>query len=296
MGVLGIDIGGTNIRVGFVERNIIVRIEKLKIKSDGLENEIIEELHSLISKFSGEQIEAIGIGVPGVVDIKKGIVYDVQNIRSWKEVHLKEKLELQYNLPVYLDNDANCFVIGEKCFGSVKEFSNIVGLTIGTGLGAGLILNNHLYNGQNCGAGEFGMIPFRDHNYEYYCSGQFFKNTYGLTGEEVTKKAELGDDKAIKILSEFGSNLGEVIKMIIFAIDPEIIILGGSVSKSYEFFMDEMWNSIRKFPYIKSIENIKIEVSKNKYMAVLGAAALYYESMKNSELKHSVKTNVAISQ
>jgi glucokinase len=296
MGVLGIDIGGTNIRVGLIESNTLVRIEKLKIKSNGTENEIIDELLSLISKFSGEQIEGIGIGVPGVVDIKKGIVYDVQNIPSWKEVHLKEKLESKYNLPVYLNNDANCFAIGEKCFGSVKEFNSIVGLTMGTGLGAGLILNNRLYNGQNCGAGEFGMIPFRDHNYEYYCSGQFFKNIYGLTGKEVTEKANLGDEKAKNILSEFGSNLGEAIKMIIFAIDPEIIVLGGSVSKSYEFFKDAMWNSIRRFPYMKSIENIKIEVSKTKYMAVLGAAALYYESVKNGELKHSLQTNLVISQ
>jgi glucokinase len=294
MGVLGIDIGGTNIRAGLIESNTIVRIEKLKITSNGRENEIIDELHSLITKFSGDQIEGIGIGVPGVVDIKRGIVYDVQNIPSWKEVHLKEKLETKYNLPVYLNNDANCFAIGEKCFGSVKEFSNIVGLTMGTGLGAGLILNNHLYNGQNCGAGEFGMIPFRDHNYEYYCSGQFFKNTYGLTGKEVTEKANRGDEKAKNILSEFGSNLGEAIKMVIFSIDPEVIVLGGSVSKSYDFFSDAMWNSIRQFPYMKSIENIKIEVSKTKYMAVLGAAALYYESVKNDKLKHSLQKNMMI--
>jgi glucokinase len=296
MGVLGIDIGGTNIRVGLIEGNTLVRIEKLKIKSNGTENEIIDELFSLITKFSSDNIEGIGIGVPGVVDIKKGIVYDVQNIPSWKEVHLKEKLETKYNLPVYLNNDANCFVIGEKCFGSVKEFSSIVGLTMGTGLGAGLILNNHLYNGQNCGAGEFGMIPFRDHNYEYYCSGQFFKNIFGLTGKEVTEKANHGDEKAKNILSEFGSNLGEAIKMIIFSIDPEVIVLGGSVSKSYDFFSDTMWNSIRRFPYMKSIENIKIEVSKTKYMAVLGAAALYYESVKNDKLKHSLQKNMTIIQ
>ena len=131
----------------------------------------------------------------------------------------------------------------------MKAYSNIVGLIVGTGLGAGLVLNDRLYGGRNCGAGEFGMMPFRDHNYEYYCSGQFFKNEYGMSGEEVAKKAELGDTTALKIFSQFGSNLGEAIKVIMLAVDPEIIILGGSVSKSYQFFKDNMWKSIRKFIY-----------------------------------------------
>jgi glucokinase len=292
MGVLGIDVGGTNIRVGLIKQNSLTRIEKLKIVSNGTEDEIIDKIQSLINKFSGEQIKGIGIGVPGVVDIEHGIVYDVQNIPSWKKVNLKNKLESIYHIPVYVNNDANCFVIGEKRFGSVKEFCNIVGLTIGTGLGAGLIINDHLYNGRNCGAGEFGMIPFRDHNYEYYCSGQFFKNKYGLTGKEVTEKAENGDEKALKILSEFGSNLGEAIKMIMLAVDPEIIILGGSVSKAYDFFKNDMWNSIRSFAYNKSRENIKVEISKTKYMAVLGAAALYYDALENKELNYSVESRI----
>lgn len=289
MGALGIDVGGTNIRVGFVENNSLVRIEKEKIKADGTEDEIINQIQSLIEKFSIEQIEGIGIGVPGVVEIEKGIVYDVQNIPSWKEVHLKEKLEIKYQLPVYVNNDANCFTIGEKQFGCVKEFKNIVGLAIGTGLGAGLIFNNHLYNGRNCGAGEFGMIPFKDHNYECYCSGQFFKNEYGLTGKEVTEKAELGDKKALDIFSQFGLNLGEAIKMIMFAVDPEVIVLGGSISNSFKFFKGAMWSSIKKFPYGKAAENIKIKVSETKYMAVLGAAALYFDALSKNEIYFSSK-------
>jgi glucokinase len=289
MGILGIDVGGTNIRVGLVENNSLVRIEKQKIKADGTEDEIINQIQLLIEKFSIEKIEGIGIGVPGVVEIEKGIVYDVQNIPSWKEVYLKEKLENKYQLPVYVNNDANCFTIGEKQFGCVKEFKNIVGLAIGTGLGAGLIINNHLYNGKNCGAGEFGMIPFKEHNYEYYCSGQFFKNEYGLTGKEVTEKAELGDKKALEIFSQFGSNLGEAIKMIMFAVDPEVIVLGGSISNSFKFFKDAMWNSIKKFPYGKAAENIKIKVSETKYMAVLGAAALYFDALSKNEIYLSSK-------
>ncbi|MDF1613062.1 ROK family protein [Stygiobacter electus] len=287
MSVLGVDIGGTNIRVGLVENNSLVRIEKQKIKADGTEDEIIDEIKSLINRFSLNQIEGIGIGVPGVVDIEQGIVYDVQNIPSWIEVHLKEKLESKYHIPVYVNNDANCFAIGEKQFGCVKEYKNIVGLAIGTGLGAGLIINNHLYNGRNCGAGEFGMIPFKDHNYEYYCSGQFFKNEFGLTGKEMTEKAERGDKKALEIFAQFGLNLGEAIKMIMFAVDPEVIVLGGSISNSFKFFKDAMWNSVNEFPYGKAAENIAIKVSEIKYMALLGAAALYYDALSKNEINFS---------
>ena len=280
MKVLGIDIGGTNIRVGLVENNVVVRIESLKIKRDGSETEILDDLNIIIGKFLKEKIDGIGIGVPGLVDPEKGIVYDATNIAAWKEVHLKEQLEAIYNIPVCVNNDANCFVMGEKHFGKVKDYNNIVGLIIGTGLGSGLVLSNHLYAGGNCGAGEFGMIPFRDHNFEYYCSGQFFENVHGTTGEEIKLKAEHGDTHALEIFNQFGSNLGEVIKVIMFALDPEIFILGGSVSKSYEFFKDAMWESIRNFLYIHSSDKIKIEVSEINHIAILGAAALYYDSLR----------------
>ena len=289
MGVLGIDVGGTNIRVGLVEYGGLVWTESLKIKNDSSETEIIDDLNSLIGKFGNEKIDGIGIGVPSLVDAEKGIIYEATNIPSWKKVHLKEILESKNNIPVYVNNDANCFVIGEKYFGKVKTSSNIVGLIVGTGLGAGLVLNDRLYSGKNCGAGEFGMIPFRDHNYEYYCSGQFFKNEYGMSGEEVAKKAELGDTTALKIFSQFGSNLGEAIKVIMLAVDPEIIILGGSVSKSYQFFKNNMWKSIRKFIYSKLSDNIKIEISEINHIAILGAAALCYDALEGDSTSTKVK-------
>jgi len=280
MKVLGIDIGGTNIRAGLVEDNAVVRIESLKIKKSGSETEIMNDLDFLIGKFLKDKIKGIGIGVPSLVDPEKGIVYDATNIPAWKEVHLKEQIEAKYKLPVYVNNDANCFVMGEKYFGKGKDYKDIVGLIIGTGLGSGLVLNNSLYAGKNCGAGEFGMIPFRDHDFEYYCSGQFFENVHGITGEELNQRAEQGDVNALEIFIQFGSNLGEAIKVIMLAVDPEIFILGGSVSKSYKFFKDAMWKSIREFIYGHSSDKIKVEVSEINQIAILGAAALYYDALK----------------
>jgi glucokinase len=283
MGILGIDIGGTNLRVGLVNQNELVRVESLLIKKECRDDEVLNDLYELIEKFRGDKLEGIGVGVPSVVDVEGGIVYDVQNIPSWKEVHLKKILESKYHIPVYVNNDANCFAVGEKYFGKVKHYKDIIGLIIGTGLGAGVIINNQLYAGNNCGAGEFGNIPFKDHTYEYYCSGQYFTNEYGLSGKELFKRAENNDAKALEIFAQFGSNFGETLKMIMYAMDPEVIVLGGSVSKSFQFFKEEMWKSVKTFFYSKSAEKIKIEVSERENIAILGAAALYYDIQKNKK-------------
>jgi glucokinase len=112
--------------------------------------------------------------VPSIVNRKEGIVYDVQNIRAPQEVYLKEILEKEIKVPVYLDNDANCFALGEYRFGAGQGSKHLVGLTIGTGMGAGIINDGFLLKDANGGAGEFGIIPYLDAGYESYCSGQFF--------------------------------------------------------------------------------------------------------------------------
>ena len=276
MGVLGIDLGGSNLRVGLVENNCLVKIESLPINKNENEDAVLNSILSLIKCFSNERIEGIGIGVPSIVDIEKGIVYDVQNIPSCKEIHLKDFLQDKFNLPVYINNDANCFVMGEKYFGKAKKFNNIVGLIIGTGLGAGIIINNNLYTGNNCGAGEFGMIQYKNKNYEYFCSGQYFINEYQTKGEKLFELAKNGDNEATRIFSEFGSNIGEAIKAILYSIDPEIIVLGGSVSKSFKYFKNEMLSSMSDFAYSRTIDKIKIEVSEENNISVLGAASLCY--------------------
>jgi glucokinase len=280
MSILGIDLGGTNVRAGRVKNESIEKITTSKITSDGAEELVLKEICQTIDNVIQTDVKGIGVGVPSIVDTEEGIVYDVQNIPSWKEVHLKDYLEKKYNLPVYINNDANCFVAGEKYFGNAKDFENVVGLIIGTGLGAGLILNNKLYSGKNCGAGEFGMISFKEHNYEYYCSGQFFSQCYSIEGSLLYEMAKRGEPKALQIFSEFGSNLGEAIKLILYSIDPQMIILGGSLSKSFEYFKESMWKSVNKFEYRRSLDNLKIGCTEIKDIAVLGAAALYLDAQQ----------------
>ena len=274
MKAIGVDLGGTNVRCGLVENEKIINLLAKSINSSGTETEVLNDIFLLLDDLVSDDIEGIGIGVPSVVDVVNGIVYDVYNIPSWKSVPIKSILENRYNKPVYVNNDANCFALGEKYFGKAKNYNNIVGLIIGTGLGAGIIINGKLYNGTNCGAGEFGMIPFKDDILEHYCSGYFFKKKYDITGEELYKLALNNDEFALNVFNEYGKNLGEAIKIILYAIDPEIIVMGGSVSKSFKYFKDALFETISDFGYPKSLEKLKIEVSDVANVAILGAVGL----------------------
>lgn len=277
--VIGVDLGGTNVRAGLVEGGRLTDLRSVPVRSQGTERDVLEDMFSAIDAVIRKGVAGIGAGVPSVIDLKNGVVYDVQNIRSWTKVPLKSHLEARYHLPAYVNNDANCFAAGEKYFGKAKPYDHAVGLILGTGLGAGVIANGRLYSGTNCGAGEFGMLPYLDRNFEAYASGQFFERVHGVPGRELAGRAERGDPAALGIFAEYGRHVGEAVKAICYAVDPEAIILGGSVSKSFRFFKDAMWETFQSFAYSITKEGLRIEVSETENIAILGAAALYYDAL-----------------
>ncbi len=276
--ILGLDLGGTNARAGLVRNQQLGQVSSIKINPKGSVDEVLDQICRLIDESKPEILDGIGIGVPSVVDIKKGIVYDVQNIPSWKEVHIKSIMQERYSTPTFVNNDANCFALGEKYFGKGVGYQSLIGLIIGTGFGGGVIVNGKSYAGLNCGAGEFGMLPYLDSIYEYYCSGQFFTRHFNQTGEEVFQQAVQGKEEALKMWAEFGRHLGNGIQVILYTYDPEIIIFGGSVRKAFRFFEKTMWESIESFKYSNTIKGLKIEVSELDHIAILGAAALHYDA------------------
>jgi len=276
--VIGIDLGATNIRCALVSADTISNIKSKRINRSGTEQEVLDDIFELVDEIMNKEIAAIGIGVPSVVDIETGIVYDVQYIPSWKEVHLKKMMEARYGIPAFVNNDANCFALGEFYFGKGKGVQSMIGLAIGTGMGAGIIINSKLYAGPNCGAGEFGMVEYLDKVYEYYCSGQFFQNVYELDGEAVFESAKKGDEQALKLYALMGTHLGNAIKMIMYTYDPSLIIFGGSVRFAYDYFQQAMWERIRTFAYSKSVEKLQIKISELENSGILGAAALYYDA------------------
>jgi glucokinase len=276
--IIGIDLGATNIRGAVVSGDTLSDIISVRIHSDGAVEEVLGDIYQVIDALMTDSVAAVGIGVPSVVDVAEGIVYDVQYIPSWKEVPLKKLLEARYQKPVLLNNDANCFALGEYYFGKERKAASMVGLTIGTGLGGGIIINHKLFPGYNCGAGEFGLLPYRDNILEYYCSGSFFRNVYGLDGLRVFEDAKKGDARAMELYAQLGTHVGQAIKAVIYTYDPELIVLGGSVSQAYDWFKDAMYSEIRSLAYGQSAQRIRIAVSELTNSGILGAAALYYNA------------------
>lgn len=276
--VLGIDLGGTQVRVGKVRGGALERSIAAPISSRERAEVIAGEIFRAIDGVFDDEVAGIGCGVPSLVDVERGVVYSVENIPAWREVPLKDELESRYGVPAHVNNDANAFAVGELYFGQGRGYQNLVGVTLGTGLGAGVVIRGHLYSGANCGAGEIGAIPYREHTIEYYCSGAFFQRAAGVSGETVFLRAQAGDADALRLFAQFGDDFGHAVMVVLHAYDPELIVLGGSISRAFPLFAPAMHERLRDFSYPHALERLRITRSEIENVAILGAAALYLDA------------------
>jgi glucokinase len=287
--IAAVDLGGTSLRVARVEDNAIIQRSQRPVPKTENAEVVLTELIEAIRSLFDPGVAAIGIGVPSVVDVEQGIVYAVQNIPSWQEVHLKERLQNTFQVPVHVNNDANCFALGECHFGKGRGFRDIVGMAIGTGLGAGIIIDRRLYNGSNCGAGEIGTIPYKQETIEYYCSGQFFSRNYGVNGELLFERAIAGEQMATAAYEAFGKEMAHVMMTALYAYDPQIVILGGSVSRAFPFFKHTMMETMReRFAYQHALDRLVIEQSELPDIALLGAAGLHLDALEKQTNESSL--------
>ena len=240
---IGIDIGGTNLCLGLVEGGQVSNMFSTPSFSpeDTLE-QTLEYLSRQIDKIFHSGVSKIGIGVPSVVDPKLGIVYDTQNIPSWKEVHLKEYLEERFKVPVAVNNDANCFAMGVYgTYPADAKPETLVVATLGTGVGIGIVDGGRLFCGANCGAGELCCLPYKDSILEDYCSKKFFTGT-GWDSKQAAKAAREGNS---------------------------------GVANNYPFFCqsmeDYLWSN---FPYRKTLEKLEIDICTDNNIPVIGASLI----------------------
>lgn len=276
--ILGIDLGGTRVRVGKVRAGELERSAASPISSRERAEVVAGEVYRTIDGVFDDEVAGIGCGVPSVVDLERGVVYNVENIPAWREMPLKDELESRYGVPAYINNDANAFAVGELYYGKGRGYRNLVGITLGTGLGAGVIIDGRLYSGANCGAGEIGAMPYRDHTIEHYCSGAFFQRVAGAPGEAVFRRALAGDEDARRLFTEFGQELGHAVMTALYAYDPELIVLGGSISAAFALFETSMRERLREFAYPHTLDRLTITRSEIENVAILGAAALYLDA------------------
>jgi glucokinase len=293
--VLGLDIGGTKISSGIIRGDGLTEFLEIKTPADSPQEEILEAISKQIEAYTHFNFKAIGIGIPGLVDPKEGIVYNLANIPSFQRVNLKAYLENRFDIPVAINNDANCFSLGEYKFGPARIHQHVIGITLGTGIGTGIIANGHLYTGRLCGAGEWGAIPYLDGTFEDYCGSKFFKERYNKSAKKLAVLAEKGDEKALQIFYEFGKHIGAFMYRLLMTFAPEAVVIGGSIRKAFPYFEEGMREIIQQFPYKPISENLKIYVSSSNHSAILGAISLMEENkylINNEETIKSTNTLV----
>lgn len=274
--VLAVDLGGTNLCLGLVDNGVVVNMTSVpSFHTSATMEQTLEYLAEQISIMITPDVEKIGIGVPSVVDIEKGIVYDAANIPSWKEVHLKRFLEERFGLPVSVNNDANCYAMG--AYGTYADDQKpevLVTVTLGTGLGIGIVDHGRLFCGANCGTGELGYLDYKDGCLEEYCSRQFF-DKHGVLPYEASAAALAGDKEAITLFNEFGRNLGHALMILMYAYDPSHIVFGGGIANAFPLFRNAMEEYLRgKFPFKKNVDKLIIDVRTSGETPIIGASLI----------------------
>ncbi|MBU0547436.1 MAG: ROK family protein [Candidatus Omnitrophica bacterium] len=251
--IIAIDLGGTNLKYALLNSSLKIKAKSLfSTKSFNNKQELIggilDSINSFILKFNltKSSILGVGIGVPGLVDTFKGTVHFLPNIPGWKEVGLKKILEQETSLAVFIDNDAKLMALAEHKAGSAKGYNNVLCLTLGTGVGGGLILGNSLYRGRDNAAGEVGHLPLNEHGPVCGCGSQACLEVYvgnariikdarklfgsKITLEEVSRLAQYNNTKAVNFWDEVGKKLGLALCGAVNLLNLEAIVIGGGVS------------------------------------------------------------------
>ncbi len=285
----GVDLGGTKIRTGLVDKDGRVMAPPVTVptEADREASLVVANIVRCVDQclaeagHSREDLLGIGIGSPGPLDIENGIVLGATNLPTLNNYPLREKLREALSLPVELNNDANVFVLGEARGGAGRGQSIVFGVTLGTGFGAGLVIDGRIFNGATGTAAEVWNFKYGEGIIEDYISGRGLKGTYTrktgrtLRPREIAEAARAGDADAIATFNEFGTHLGVALSYIVNVIDPGILVVGGSIANDWELFRDSMEASLR--PNINEMPRMKLRVVPAELgpdAAVVGAAML----------------------
>ncbi|WP_446899142.1 ROK family protein [Clostridium sp. LBM24168] len=305
--VIGVDLGGTKITgaLSDIDSNIL---NKYTIQTNASEGEaaVLERVMEVIDMVlkngnkSKKDIKAIGIGSPGPLDAEKGIIITTPNL-PFKNFDLTGPIERKFEIPVYLDNDANVGAIGEFMFGAGKGTKNMIFITVSTGIGGGAIINGQIYRGNTCNALEIGHMTLEKNgpkcncgNYgcaEVLASGTAIgkrgekaalekeytslKKYKKITSYEVFKEAKKGDRVASEILEKSLEYLGICVANVIIAFDPEMVVIGGGVSKGGDIVLKKIKQVVNTRCFNTIAESCRIVPAElGTDAGVIGAVAL----------------------
>ena len=309
--VVGIDLGGTNIVVGTVAEDgsellgLVSEPTMSQQGADAVLGRIVKLARASMAEARGKEIAGVGIGSPGPLNTKTGIVLLTPNL-GWTNFPLRDVIAERTRLPVRIDNDANCATLGEWWLGAARGANNVIGMTIGTGIGGGIILGGRLYHGSSDVAGEIGHATIditgrrcKCGNYgclEAYASGPsiadrareavgsddeaFLVLMVGgdankITAATVYEAAKLGDDVALDVVRETSRFLGAGIANLLNIFNPDVVVIAGGVTQAGETLFGPLRREVRKRAFKPAVEACQIVPGTLVAAGVVGAVAAY---------------------
>lgn len=309
--ILGVDIGGTTIKLGLFKTEGIL-LEKWEIETRKEDQgkyilkDIVETLENKLNEknISKDSVLGIGIGVPGPVKAD-GTVLRCVNI-GWEVFNIVEVVSKLIKLPIKAGNDANVAALGEIWQGGGKGYKDAVMVTLGTGVGGGIVIDGKIISGSNGAGGEIGHIKVSDNETENCgcgnkgCLEQYasatgivnlankalritkieskLKEFENLSAKDIFDSAEAGDELALTLVDDFSNNLGKALANISCVIDPEIFVIGGGVSKNGDILIDNIFKHFKENAFHAS-RNTKFKLAKlGNDAGIYGAAKLIYEA------------------
>ncbi len=307
MFTIGVDLGGTNIAVGLVnEKHEIVARLSTPTNAERPYDEIVKDIALTVIKLIEdnnipmEEIKYIGLGAPGILDNVNGTITDNSNIH-WENYPIKERLQKYIDKPVFLGNDANVATWAEYLNGCGKNTENFIMLTLGTGVGGGIIINGKLITGSHSIGAEIGHFIFKSGGnkcgcgnqgcIEAYCSAtalikmalkdldehtdSMIAKAEKVSAKTVIESAKAGDTYGVQLFEEYTDNLAQVLASIINFLDPDVIALGGGVANAGEYLLKPVREKMLQyvtFPKLTQTKILKAEMGNDA--GIIGAACL----------------------
>lgn len=309
---IGIDVGGTNVKIALVnDEGKILYSNSVPTRAEmGYEytvNNIKQAIYDLLkeTKLEPKDIQGIGFGFPGQVDYKAGIVRNAPNIPGWVEIPIAKIFEDEFHIPTRVDNDVRCAALGELNYGAGKGCENLICITVGTGIGSGLVVNGRLVRGASNAAGEIGHIKLQMNGgpicgcgdtgcLEAFASGpaivalaedyirggkstkfRELANGAPITPYIVCEAAKAGDPVAQRIFTIVGEYIGIGLASVVNLLNPEKIIIGGGVADAGEYLFNPLTETLKKRAMKIAGETVKVvHAQLGNTAGVIGASLL----------------------
>ncbi|WP_418965948.1 ROK family protein [Cetobacterium sp.] len=299
MNIIAIDIGGTEIKYGLVSSRgeVIFSSSLLTEASKGVE-QLLEKIYGIVEELKTNRILGIAVSATGQIDGSIGkVVGGTDLIPGWIGTNLVEILEKRYSVPAVLENDVNCAALGEMWMGAAKGKENFLCLTIGTGIGGGIVLKGELLRGESSVAAEFGHIQIVKNGLQCGCGNRGCYQSYAsttallrlaeektgkkLNGKEIFDEVHKNNKKYIEIVNEWADYLTDGLSTLIYIFNPSLIVIGGGVSKQGEFLKSIFQKSLEKKVMKNYLDILEIKMAERGNDAgMLGASYLLLEKIK----------------